>query len=115
MVTEPIKTVFNANNIPVVITDIGVRSGKYISLIITDNKKGGEAAGEYMAKLLSKGDKVITLDHAPTNDNGQTRRKGFESKSAELGLQVLKEQPVQFLTLDSSRRRWKTFWLPNPI
>jgi ribose transport system substrate-binding protein len=46
MVTEPIKTVFNANNIPVVITDIGVRSGKYISLIITDNKKGGESAGE---------------------------------------------------------------------
>ena len=37
MVTEPIKTVFNVNNIPVVITDIGVRSGKYISLIITDN------------------------------------------------------------------------------
>ena len=100
MVTEPIKTVFNANNIPVVITDIGVRSGNYISLIITDNKKGGELAGEYMAKLLSKGDKVITLDHAPTNDNGQTRRKGFETKAAELGLEVLKEQPVQFLTLE---------------
>ena len=101
MVTEPIKNVFNANNIPVVITDIGVRSGEYISLIITDNKKGGESAGEYMAKLLPKGGKVITLDHAPTNDNGQTRRKGFETKSAELGLQVLKEQPVQFLTLDA--------------
>src|SRR6478609_1733783 len=66
MVTEPIKTVFNANNIPVVITDIGVRSGNYISLIITDNKKGGEQAGEYMASLLPKGSKVITLDHAPT-------------------------------------------------
>ena len=64
MVTEPIKTVFNANNIPVVITDIGVRSGKYISLIITDNKKGGEQAGEYMAKLVPKGSEVITLDHA---------------------------------------------------
>ena len=37
MVTEPIKNVFNAQNIPVVITDIGVRSGDYISLIITDN------------------------------------------------------------------------------
>ena len=37
MVAEPIKNVFNAKNIPVVITDIGIRSGKYISLIITDN------------------------------------------------------------------------------
>ncbi len=77
MVAKPIKTIFNAQNIPVVITDIGIRSGKYISLIITDNKKGGESAGEYMASLLPKGSKVITLDHAPTNDNGQTRRKGF--------------------------------------
>ena len=41
MVAEPIKTIFNAQNIPVVITDIGIRSGKYISLIITDNLKGG--------------------------------------------------------------------------
>ena len=114
MVTEPIKNVFNANNIPVVITDIGVRSGKYISLIITDNKKGGESAGEYMAKLLNKGDKVITLDHAPTNDNGQTRRKGFETKSAELGLQVMKEQPVQFLTLDSSRQAMEDLLVAEP-
>ena len=114
MVTEPIKNVFNANNIPVVITDIGVRSGKYISLIITDNKKGGESAGEYMAKLLPQGSEVITLDHAPTNDNGQTRRKGFESKSAELGLKVLKEQPVQFLTLDSSRQAMEDLLVAQP-
>jgi ribose transport system substrate-binding protein len=105
---------FNANNIPVVITDIGVRSGKYISLIITDNKKGGELAGDYMAKLLHKGDKVITLDHAPTNDNGQTRRKGFETRAAELGLQVLKEQPVQFMTLDSSRQAMEDLLVSEP-
>ena len=114
MVAEPIKTIFNAQNIPVVITDIGIRSGKYISLIITDNKKGGESAGEYMAKLLPKGSEVITLDHAPTNDNGQTRRKGFETKSAELGLKVLKEQPVQFLTLDSSRQAMEDLLVAQP-
>src|SRR5258707_10184106 len=114
MVAEPIKTIFNANNIPVVITDIGVRSGNYISLIITDNKKGGESAGEYMAKLLSKGDKVITLDHAPTNDNGQTRRKGFESKAAELGLQVLPRQPVAALTLDASRQAMEDLLVAQP-
>ena len=103
MVAEPIKTIFNAQNIPVVITDIGIRSGKYISLIITDNKKGGKSAGEYMASLLPKGSKVITLDHAPTNDNGQTRRKGFESKSADLG-QVLPSNLSRELTFDNSRK-----------
>ena len=40
LVAEPIKNIFNAENIPVVITDIGVRSGEYISLIITDNLQG---------------------------------------------------------------------------
>ena len=114
MVAEPIKTIFNAQNIPVVITDIGIRSGKYISLIITDNKKGGEQAGEYMAKLVPKGSEVITLDHAPTNDNGQTRRKGFETKAAELGLKVLKEQPVQFLTLDSARQAMEDLLVSQP-
>jgi ribose transport system substrate-binding protein len=114
MVAEPIKTIFNAQKIPVVITDIGIRSGSYISLIITDNLKGGEQAGEYMAKLVPKGSKVITLDHAPTNDNGQTRRKGFESKSRELGLQVLPEQPVALLTLDSGRQAMEDLLVSEP-
>ena len=74
MVAEPIKNIFNAENIPVVITDIGVRSGEYISLIITDNYKGGQQAADHMATLVPKGAKVITLDHAPTNDNGQPRQ-----------------------------------------
>jgi ribose transport system substrate-binding protein len=114
MVAEPIKTIFNTQNIPVVITDIGIRSGKYISLIITDNLKGGEQAGEYMASLLPKASKVITLDHAPTNDNGQTRRKGFESKSRELGLEVLPEQPVALLTLDAGRQAMEDLLVSEP-
>ena len=114
MVAEPIKTIFNAQDIPVVITDIGIRSGKYISLIITDNQKGGEQAGEYMAKLLPKGSKVITLDHAPTNDNGQTRQKGFEDKAKELGLTVLPEQPVAALTLDASRQAMEDLLISEP-
>jgi ribose transport system substrate-binding protein len=114
LVAEPIKTIFNAQNIPVVITDIGIRSGKYISLIITDNMKGGQSAGEYMAKLVPKGSKVITLDHAPTNDNGQTRRKGFETKAAELGLNVIHEQPVALLTLDSARQAMDDLLVSEP-
>lgn len=114
MVTDPIKNIYNKQGIPVVITDIGVRSGSYISLIITDNLKGGQQAGDYMASLLPKGSKVITLDHAPTNDNGQTRRKGFEEQAAKLGLTVLPRQPVQFLTLDSSRQAMEDLLVSEP-
>jgi ribose transport system substrate-binding protein len=114
MVAEPIKNIFNAENIPVVITDIGVRSGEYISLIITDNYKGGQQAADYMASLVPKGSKVITLDHAPTNDNGQTRQKGFEERSKELGLEVLPEQPVSVLTLDAGRQAMEDLLVSEP-
>jgi len=114
MVAEPIKTIYNAEKIPVVITDIGVRSGEYISLIITDNYKGGQQAADYMATLVPKGSKVITLDHAPTNDNGQTRQKGFEDRAKELGLSVLPEQPVPLLTLDSGRQAMEDLLVSEP-
>lgn len=114
MVAEPIKNVFNASNIPVIITDIGIRSGKYESLIITDNYKGGQQAADYMATLLPKGSKVVTLDHAPTNDNGQTRQKGFEDRCKELGLSVLPEQPVAFLTLDAGRQAMEDLMVSEP-
>ncbi|WP_442582834.1 substrate-binding domain-containing protein [Mesorhizobium sp. ASY16-5R] len=114
MVAEPIKNTFNAQSIPVVITDIGIRSGKYESLIITDNYKGGQQAADYMATLLPKGSKVVTLDHAPTNDNGQTRQKGFEDRAKELGLEVLPEQPVAFLTLDAGRQSMEDLLVSEP-
>jgi ribose transport system substrate-binding protein len=114
MVAEPIKNTFNAQNIPVVITDIGIRSGKYETLIITDNYKGGQQAADYMATLIPKGSKVVTLDHAPTNDNGQTRQKGFEDRAKELGLEVLPEQPVAFLTLDAGRQSMEDLLVSEP-
>ncbi|MDQ6435734.1 substrate-binding domain-containing protein [Mesorhizobium sp. LHD-90] len=114
MVAEPIKNTFNAQDIPVVITDIGIRSGKYESLIITDNYKGGQQAADYMATLFPKGSKVVTLDHAPTNDNGQTRQKGFEDRAKELGLEVLPEQPVAFLTLDAGRQSMEDLLVSEP-
>jgi ribose transport system substrate-binding protein len=105
---------YNAENIPVVITDIGIRSGEYISLIITDNLAGGKQAADYMATLVPKGSKVITLDHAPTNDNGQTRQKGFEERAKELGLEVLPEAPVSVLTLDAGRQAMEDLLVSEP-
>jgi ribose transport system substrate-binding protein len=114
MVAEPIKNVFNAEKIPVVITDIGIRSGEYISLIITDNYKGGEQAAERMAEVVPAGGKVITFDYAPTNDNGQTRQKGFEEGAAKLGLTVLPEMPLPGLTLDAGRQAMEDLMVSQP-
>ena len=95
MVAEPIKNIYNAENIPVVITDIGIRSGEYISLIITDNLQGRRSRRPTTWRRSSRrAARSSRFDHAPTNDNGQTRQKGFEDRAKELGLEVLPEQPV---------------------
>ena len=87
VLAEPVKNIFNKENIPVVVTDIGLQSGSWDTFIITDNYAGGESAAELMAKTVPAGAKVITFDHAPGNDNAQMRQKGFEDKAKELGLE----------------------------
>jgi ribose transport system substrate-binding protein len=114
LVAEPIKNVYNTESIPVVITDIGIRSGDYISLIITDNEKGGVQAADYMASLIPAGGKVITFDSAPTNDNVQIRQKGFEGRAKELGLTVLAEQPLPALSLDAGRQAMEDLLVSEP-
>ena len=95
VLAEPVKNIFNKENIPVVVTDIGLQSGSWDTFIITDNYAGGQSAAELMAKTVPAGAKVITFDHAPGNDNAQMRQKGFEDKAKELGLGV---QPEKFLS-----------------
>lgn len=104
MVGEPIANLYNEANLPVVVTDIGVRKGEITSLVITDNLAGGKLAAERMAAIVPEGAKVITLDYAPTNDNAQLRQKGFEDRAKELGLHVLPEAAMPpAMTLDNGR------------
>lgn len=114
MIGDTVTNMFNAEKIPVVITDIGIRSGEYASQILTDNYAGGRQAGEYMASILPKGSKVVTLDNAPTSDNGQDRQRGFEDAAKEAGLVILPERIVQTLTLDSARRATEDLLVADP-
>jgi ribose transport system substrate-binding protein len=115
LVGEPITNLYNPGKIPVVVTDIGIRKGEAASFIITDNYAGGQLAAEHMATLLPKGAKVITLDFAPTNDNAQTRQRGFEERAAELGLTVLPEAALPpDMTLDNGRRATEDLLVAEP-
>lgn len=115
LVGEPISNLYNAEDIPVVVTDIGIREGAYVSLIITDNYAGGALAAEHMAELVPEGGKVITLDFAPTNDNAQTRQRGFEERAAELGLTVLPEAALPpDMTLENGRRATEDLLVAEP-
>lgn len=103
VLAEPVKNIYNKNDIPVVVTDIGLDSGEMVTFIITDNYEGGVSGAELMAENLPKGAKVITFDHAPASNNAQNRQAGFEDRAKELGLNVQEEKFMK-LSMEEGRR-----------
>jgi ribose transport system substrate-binding protein len=65
------------SGIPVLVMDSGLKSDKYISFVATDNFKGGQLAGEYMARLLDGKGNVILLRYAVGSASTEEREKGF--------------------------------------
>jgi len=73
---NPVESAAQAG-IPVVIMDSGLKSDKYISFVATDNFKGGQLAGQFMAKLLNEKGNVILLRYAVGSASTEEREKGF--------------------------------------
>src|SRR5665213_1216478 len=73
---NPVASAVQAG-IPVIIIDSGLKSDKYISFVATDNFKGGQLAGEQMAKLLNGTGNVILLRYAIGSASTEEREKGF--------------------------------------
>jgi ribose transport system substrate-binding protein len=74
-----IRPVQNAQKagVPVVIIDSGLESDDYVSFVATDNYKGGQMAGEHLAKLLGGKGRVILLRYAVGSASTEAREKGF--------------------------------------
>ncbi len=74
-----VRPVENAQDagIPVVIIDSGLQSEKYVSFVATDNLKGGEMAGKFMAEQLGGEGKVILLRYAVGSASTENRENGF--------------------------------------
>lgn len=69
-----------ANKIPVVIIDSGLRaeSGRdFVSLVSTDNRRGGELGGERLAEVLGGRGKVVLLRYAEGSESTMEREEGF--------------------------------------
>jgi ribose transport system substrate-binding protein len=63
--------------IPTVVIDSDLNSDKQISFVATDNFKGGQMAGDYMAKLLGGKGKVILLRYQVGSASTEARESGF--------------------------------------
>jgi len=73
---NPVASAVQAG-IPVIAMDSVLKSDKYVSFVATDNFKGGQLAGEYMAKLLNGKGNVILLRYAVGSASTEEREKGF--------------------------------------
>jgi ribose transport system substrate-binding protein len=65
------------SGVPVVIFDSGLKSGEFVSFVATDNDKGGELAGEHLAKALGGRGRVILMRYAEGHDSTSRREEGF--------------------------------------
>jgi len=73
---NPVESAVQAG-VPVIVMDSGLKSDKYVSFVATDNFKGGQLAGEYLAKQLNGKGNVILLRYAVGSASTEEREKGF--------------------------------------
>ena len=82
--------------IPVVIFDSALKgeAGKdFVSFVATNNKKGGQMAGEQLVKLIGGKGKVVLLRYAVGSASTEQREAGF--------LEVIKSHPEITLLVDN--------------
>ena len=76
--------------VPVVIFDSGLKGGTIVSFVATDNDKGGELAGEHLAKVLGGKGKVILMRYAEGHDSTRRREDGFlRALAPHQGIEIL--------------------------
>lgn len=73
---KPVREAKNAN-IPVVIFDSALKGSDWTSFVATDNHKGGEMAGEELARLLGDKGRVVILRYAEGSASTMQREQGF--------------------------------------
>ena len=73
---RPVATARKAG-IPTVIIDSGLQSDQLVSFVATDNFKGGEMAGTYLAELMGGKGQAILLRYAVGSASTEQREAGF--------------------------------------
>lgn len=84
-----------AKNIPVVVIDSplkGTPGTDYVSLVATDNHKGGVLAGQKLSELLGGKGKVVLLRYAEGSSSTMAREAGFlEAIKKSPGIQIIEQ------------------------
>ncbi|AIR05381.1 D-ribose transporter subunit RbsB [Cedecea neteri] len=86
----------NQAKIPVITLDRIANQGTVVSHIASDNVAGGKMAGDFIAKKLGEGAKVIELQGIAGASAARERGEGFQQAVAAHKLDVLASQPADF-------------------
>jgi ribose transport system substrate-binding protein len=86
---QPVEDAIRSG-IPVVVIDSGLKGGKVVSFVATDNRQAGRLAGEHLSTLIHGGGRVVMLRYAEGSDSTLQREEGFlEAVKAHAGMQVV--------------------------
>ncbi|MEW7312943.1 ribose ABC transporter substrate-binding protein RbsB [Buttiauxella gaviniae] len=86
----------NQAKIPVITLDRMANQGTVVSHIASDNVAGGKMAGDFIAKKLGEGAKVIELQGIAGASAARERGEGFKQATAAHKFTVLASQPADF-------------------
>ncbi len=87
----------NAANIPVICVDKCSEGGKVLTLIATDNVKGGKLGAEAVAKAIGGKGKVAILEGVLASQPGRERLQGAKEGFAEFpDIQIVASQPGEW-------------------
>lgn len=92
---QPAVEAANEANIPVITLDRSSDGGKILTLVASDNVKGGEMAANFIIDKVGKGAKVVQLEGTPGASATRERGKGFEN-IAKKDLNVVQSQSADF-------------------
>lgn len=85
----------NEAGIPVIALDRNSEGGKLLTLVASDNVKGGEMAAKFIIDKIGKGSKVAQLEGIPGASATNERGKGF-ANIAKKELNVVSSQSAEF-------------------
>ncbi len=86
----------NQAHIPVITLDRAASQGKVVSHIASDNVAGGKMAGDFIARRLGDGAKVIELEGIAGTSVARERGEGFRQASDAHKFNIIASQPADF-------------------
>ncbi|MDX5630558.1 MULTISPECIES: ribose ABC transporter substrate-binding protein RbsB [unclassified Brenneria] len=86
----------NQAKIPVITLDRVANSGEVVSHVASDNAFGGKSAGDFIAKKVGEGAKIIQLEGIAGTSAARERGAGFMQSAENNKFAVLASQPADF-------------------